>query len=95
VQSGDYNNNGVVDAADYVVWRKTLGNSITPFGGADGDGDGIIGLGDHSQWRANFGKSAAGVATLTSVPETSSLLLISASLLVFLGRRPVRLLSCI
>jgi hypothetical protein len=23
VLEGDYNNNGVVDAADYVVWRKT------------------------------------------------------------------------
>src|SRR5262245_44672981 len=93
VQSGDYNNNGVVDAADYVVWRKTLGNSITPFGGADGDGDGIIGLGDYGQWRANFGKTAAGAATLTAVPETSSLLLVGASAVVFLGRRVARLFS--
>ena len=37
---GDYNLNGTVDAADYVVWRKTLGTSVAPpFSGADGDGD--------------------------------------------------------
>jgi len=24
---GDFNNNGVVDAADYVVWRKGLGTT--------------------------------------------------------------------
>jgi autotransporter-associated beta strand protein len=27
VQSGDFNNDGVVDAADYVVWRKTDGGA--------------------------------------------------------------------
>ena len=27
---GDYNLNEVVDAADYVVWRKTLGTSVAP-----------------------------------------------------------------
>jgi len=40
--TGDYNKNGVVDAADYVVWRKTNIN------GAQG----------YTDWRANFGKSA-------------------------------------
>ena len=30
---GDYNGNGVVDAADYVVWRKTLGSSVPNFTG--------------------------------------------------------------
>jgi hypothetical protein len=35
--AGDYSNNGVVDAADYVVWRKGLGpaysRTITTCGG--------------------------------------------------------------
>ena len=37
---GDYNLNGVVNAADYVMWRKFLSTSVAPpFTGADGDGD--------------------------------------------------------
>src|SRR2546423_553780 len=44
---GDYNQNGVVDAADYVVWRKTLNSSASPQGsGADGNGNGTIDAGD-------------------------------------------------
>jgi hypothetical protein len=52
---GDYNIDNVVDTADYIVWRKTLGNSVAIYTGADGNGDGIIGPEDHDVWRANFG----------------------------------------
>jgi hypothetical protein len=53
---GDYNLNDVVDAADYVVWRKTLGTGgIAAFSGADGSGNGLIDQADHNVWRANFG----------------------------------------
>jgi PEP-CTERM motif len=44
---GDYNQNGVVDAADYVVWRKTDGTSTgystwrTHFGQTFGSGSGV------------------------------------------------------
>jgi hypothetical protein len=59
---GDYNRNGAVDAADYVVWRKTLGNSVPPFSGADGGGDGTVDPGDYGLWRNNFGRTAASAA---------------------------------
>ena len=63
---GDYNENGEVDAADYVVWRKTLGTmGVMAFSGADGDGDGQIGQGDYGVWRANFG-------TTLPMPSTGS-----------------------
>ena len=39
---GDYNHDGVVDAADYTVWRDTYGQSVTENSGADGNGDGMI-----------------------------------------------------
>lgn len=54
---GDYNNDGVVDAADQVVWRKTLGTSVAPYSGADGDGDGMIDQDDYGVWQRNFGES--------------------------------------
>jgi hypothetical protein len=61
--TGDYNNNGVVDAADYTVWRDTLGQSVTRFSGADGDGDSTIGQGDYSFWKARFGNIVGVSAT--------------------------------
>lgn len=51
----DYNRNGVVESGDYVLFRKTLGNSVPNFTGADGSGNGIVDQGDYDVWRANFG----------------------------------------
>ena len=69
--SGDYNRDGAVDAADYVMWRKTFGQNVTLSGsGADGDGDGIIGQGDYSHWRNRFGNTNGGGQSASSlVPE--------------------------
>ena len=60
-KQGDYNNNGIVDAADYVVWRKTLGQEVLNAGdGADGDESGFIDQGDYDFWRARFGLITKG-----------------------------------
>ena len=56
VLPGDYNLDGVVDAADYTVWRDTLGaTGIGAFTGADGNGDGAVAQADYDVWRSNFG----------------------------------------
>ena len=76
---GDYDENGIVDAADYVVWRKRAGSSSElpndPIGG-------IIGSAQYAQWRANFGKTIAGGQASNNlpaaVPEPSILGLLSA-----------------
>ena len=39
---GDFNNNGVVDAADYVLWRDHLGDASEA--AFNGNGDGINGI---------------------------------------------------
>jgi hypothetical protein len=52
---GDYNRDDMVDAADYVMWRKTMGSGIPTFNGADGDGSGSIDAGDYLVWTKNFG----------------------------------------
>jgi hypothetical protein len=74
--NGDYNGDGTVDAADYVVWRASEGDQVAPGTAADGDGDGMIGPGDYQHWRARLGTvigggSVAGVA----IPEPASILL--------------------
>ncbi len=59
--AGDYNSNGVVDAADYTVWRNNLGS--TTDARADGSGsivgvpDGVVDQFDYAYWKANFGQS--------------------------------------
>lgn len=73
---GDYNGDGSVDAADYTVFRDTLGDSVTPGEGADGNGNGVIdgtaaGAGnDYQIWADNYGAAAPSG---TAVPEPSAL----------------------
>jgi hypothetical protein len=90
---GDYSGNGVVDAADYVVWR----NSVNEMGinhPADGDRNRVVNQLDYDLWRSKFGQtagSAAGVidSVRGNVPEPSTLLL-AAPILLFLRTRAVK-----
>jgi PEP-CTERM motif len=69
---GDHNNDGRVDAADYVVWRK---NNI----------DGQQGYND---WRANFGRTAGSGSALdgaAAVPEPASMALVLLALVGVCG----------
>jgi len=86
--AGDYNRDGSVDAADYVVWRVTFGQSRE---GLAADGDGEIDAGDYTVWTTNFGAdcSTGAGAGLAAIPEpVGSLLLLigSAGLAGSLGR---------
>jgi hypothetical protein len=78
--TGDYNANGVVDAADYVVWRKTLGQTVAGLP-ADGDGSGTIDTGDFDVWKAHFGNTAGSGAALdpAAIPEPISRMLFLCS----------------
>jgi hypothetical protein len=72
--SGDYNNNGVVDAADYVAWRNRLNqlvnlpNDATP---------GSVTSSDYALWRTNFGRmqGTGSAAPLAAVPEPAAAVL--------------------
>lgn len=84
---GDYNRDGTVDAADYVVWRDSLTDTVSEPGlGADGDGDGIVGTGDLSVWQANFG---ATLPQSIATPEpTAAVMALTAKLWLSFLRRP-------
>jgi FG-GAP repeat len=87
--AGDYNSNGIVDAADYTVWRDSLG--LTGIGlAADGNGNGMIDSGDYDVWQANFGKTAGngvGSAATADVPEPSTAALLVIGCIVALVAR--------
>jgi len=76
--SGDYNNNGIVDAADYTVWRDNLG---APPGTLLNDVDGgPIDQDQYDTWQENFGTNGAASLAHATVPEPSVIaLLLSGS----------------
>ena len=79
--SGDFNADGSVDAADYVVWRKGLNSVYT--------------LDDYHVWRAHYGEAVSGTgsgstsSSHSEVPEPASIVLatLTVSLTLFLLRR--------
>jgi hypothetical protein len=74
---GDYNGNGSVDAADYVVWRngEPLLNEVATVGS--------VTLEDFTEWRARFGNSASGASLGDSqVPEPLSATMALVAMLV-------------
>ncbi len=79
---GDFNRDGSIDAADYVVWRDTLGQ--TGDQAADANEDNIVDLADYNLWRQHFG--AGPSASASAVPEPAGL---AAGLVVSLLARIV------
>jgi hypothetical protein len=81
---GDYNRNGVVDGADYAVWRNTQGQAVATGTGADGDFNGQITSADYNVWRSHFGQMAGSGASIsgegfgfgTNVPEPAATVLV-------------------
>ena len=85
--AGDYNDNGVVDAADYVLWRKNVGTTGTLANDTIG---GTIGEDHYNLWRANFGETTPGAGTAlgsAAVPEPTALVLAALGLVACLAGR--------
>ena len=74
--AGDFNNDGIVDAADYTVWRNNVG---APAGTLPNDPDGgVIGSAQYLTWKGNFGATSnlANLDMAASVPEPSTWMVI-------------------
>jgi Dockerin type I domain len=84
IAPGDYNEDGTVDAADFIIWRKALGQSnMTPLGFlADGDGDGQVDQDDYNIWRVNYGEtSIRGPLAAAGIPEPATWLMLVLAIL--------------
>ncbi|MEX2308804.1 MAG: GH25 family lysozyme [Pirellulales bacterium] len=87
---GDYDGNGLVDAADYNKWRSMFGQT----GSADGNGDGMVDAADYIVWRklmSMAGSGSAALANAPAVPEPAGLPLLAAAAILLLGFRLDRL----
>jgi hypothetical protein len=93
--NADYNGDGVVNAADYTVWRNSLGETVSLATGADGSGpdgfpDGIVDAFDYTYWKARYGDSAGsgtGASDSESVPEPGALILAALGAIVIFARQ--------
>jgi hypothetical protein len=82
--AGDYNNNGIVDAADYVAWRDAL-QASTPLKN-ETESLGQIDQADVEAWRNNFGATisqGSGAASVIPEPSIGMLVVVGFCLDVF------------
>lgn len=83
---GDFNRDGMVDAADFTVWRDsvgTMGNTA-----ADANEDNVVDVDDYTLWKNNFGATqSVGGSSTSAVPEPSPSLLIFFGYLVVAAQR--------
>lgn len=79
VADADFNNDNIVDGADFLIWQRNLGTA----GGlpqGDADGNGQINAADLTIWKAHFGlTSVTGAAA--AVPEPQSWLLLGVAMM--------------
>ena len=80
---GDFNSDGVVNAADYSLWRDHQGQSVAPYTSADHTGDGLVNSADYALWKSHYGQTLGSLAL--AVPEPAALML--ALLAMFAPRR--------
>ncbi len=88
--AGDYNTDGIVDAADYTVWRNRLGSGVS----LPNDSTPGVGQDDYIRWKNNFGATTAGGAAISAgdatIPEPSVAALLAICLAV-MGMKPRRI----
>jgi hypothetical protein len=98
ILAGDFNGNGIVDAADYTVWRDTLGqtgeglaaDATGPLGTPDGTVDWL----DYAFWKSHYGSTLGGdlnshiaASTEASIPEPSVSWLLGAAMALLSMKR--------
>lgn len=83
LESGDFNGDGAIDAADYTIWRDTVGSG-SDFR-ADANGDLAVDEADYSIWRATYGDT-----TSVSVPEPVGIAPSAIAALGWHGKRRAR-----
>ena len=91
---GDYNFDGVVDAADYTVWRNTLGSTTDLRANGDNSGGSfsVVDEADFLAWKNNYGAVANGRGTgsAATAPEPTGLLLAVVAVVLILVEKTMR-----
>lgn len=92
VLPGDYNEDRIVDAADYVLWRNHVGAATGTLPNDTISSGRVIGKDQYDLWRSQFGATGeSGFGTGAVVPEPMTLSLL---LTIFVGLFLHRLICC-
>ncbi len=84
--SGDYNGDGIVDPADYTVWRDTYGTTGSNLV-ADGDKSLSVDSADYTLWTNNFGNTWP-TQSASTVPEPDAIIVVILGITILtLSRR--------
>jgi hypothetical protein len=71
-QNADFNADGIVNSADFVVWRKFNGTSVPAGTMGDANYDGQVNSLDYSIWQAQYGTSPGAGGGTAAVVEPQS-----------------------
>jgi hypothetical protein len=71
--SADFDEDGDVDGSDFLTWQTSVGSTVAPGTGPDGNRDGVVDGSDLAIWRFEMANGAGQVpplsTALASVPE--------------------------
>jgi hypothetical protein len=70
--TGDYDQNGTVEQADYTFWKSSFGATSGTGLQADGNGDGFVDAADYTVWRDNLGATLPGAGAAAPVAVSAS-----------------------
>lgn len=76
--NADFDGNGTVDGADFLIWQRGFGGSGLSNG--DANDDGVVDGADLEIWKVQFGGGAAAV-NAAAVPEPAAAILLAIGLL--------------
>jgi hypothetical protein len=94
--AGDYNSDGTVNAADYVVWRDHSGQAFQLPNEVPEVTPGMVTQDDYIAWQARFGNTSTAASAdllgLSTVPEPSTFVILAAGMssLLGIGLRAIR-----
>lgn len=82
---GDFNDDGMVNLADYTVWRDNLGNEASVLNG-NGSGEETVVAADYNLWNSKFGVASPTALVAATVPEPASMGLLFVGAIVLAVR---------